>query len=576
MNTSYQPGENFYKRAVGNGRRTNEQELYDLHHLIKECIYRSSEKKDNNKIGNMYDSLMNAENKINTFAEVRTVLEKIDRTANTPEGLVTMMAELNKLGVPGLLNVDVKRINKDNPWDVYVEQGFHNDIPIHSIIKLLQDEKTNIVGAVSINRIDALSTELQALGRDIPAENKLGFGQHIVKEKFVKMSIENLIKTNANLWTPYFAAHQLPKEINIYVQPVVIDKTTRLLNKYSLEEWKVYLKLSYAYKYLNILKLQAQKLPPYITNSDQAVDIIEENFGNDLGRLCFGKNMNMDEIMSITANIFRTYEDSIKSWQWMTEGTKKLLINKLSNIKVEIAGGDLTDPEGYSSIPIVLDNPLLNATKLNKFIYSYNMNKIGTRGEYIWEESFRNPNNAEFLVDHNTIIINMERLRRKFTTGDNASNYGGFGFTLAHEITHVIFEYSADKYGWTNASDKTEFDNKMVNKLRVQYSSIRTINEDVADTLGFHMARKAFQRYLNTHPKLTDSKEEMSDLEIFYYSFAQGFTDLYAYTDDSHSTSEVRINEVLKNQDEFYQIFPVKEGDKMYLPPDKRIKFSDF
>ena len=41
---------------------------------------------------------------------------------------------------------------------------------------------------------------------------------------------------------------------------------------------------------------------------------------------------------------------------------------------------------------------------------------------------------------------------------------------------------------------------------------------------------------------------------------------------DPHSPGEYRTNGVLVNMPEFYAAFGVKEGDKMYLPPDKRVK----
>jgi predicted metalloendopeptidase len=41
---------------------------------------------------------------------------------------------------------------------------------------------------------------------------------------------------------------------------------------------------------------------------------------------------------------------------------------------------------------------------------------------------------------------------------------------------------------------------------------------------------------------------------------------------DSHSPGEYRVNGVLRNIPEFYRAYNVQPGDKMYLPPEQRVK----
>ena len=41
---------------------------------------------------------------------------------------------------------------------------------------------------------------------------------------------------------------------------------------------------------------------------------------------------------------------------------------------------------------------------------------------------------------------------------------------------------------------------------------------------------------------------------------------------DSHSPAEYRTLGSLSNMDAFYQAFDVKEGDAMYIAPEKRVK----
>ena len=41
---------------------------------------------------------------------------------------------------------------------------------------------------------------------------------------------------------------------------------------------------------------------------------------------------------------------------------------------------------------------------------------------------------------------------------------------------------------------------------------------------------------------------------------------------DPHSPGQFRTNGVVRNVDAWYEAFGVKEGDALYLPPDKRSK----
>jgi endothelin-converting enzyme/putative endopeptidase len=41
---------------------------------------------------------------------------------------------------------------------------------------------------------------------------------------------------------------------------------------------------------------------------------------------------------------------------------------------------------------------------------------------------------------------------------------------------------------------------------------------------------------------------------------------------DNHSAGEFRVNGIVRNVDAWYDAFNVKPGDKLYLPPEQRVK----
>ncbi len=65
----------------------------------------------------------------------------------------------------------------------------------------------------------------------------------------------------------------------------------------------------------------------------------------------------------------------------------------------------------------------------------------------------------------------------------------------------------------------------------------------------------------------------------FFIGFAQVWRSKYRDADlknrllvDPHSPAEFRANGTPRNVDGFYSAFGVKKGDKMYVPPEQRVK----
>ena len=64
----------------------------------------------------------------------------------------------------------------------------------------------------------------------------------------------------------------------------------------------------------------------------------------------------------------------------------------------------------------------------------------------------------------------------------------------------------------------------------------------------------------------------------FYIAYAQSWRERHRdaairsqVLSNPHSPSEFRVNGVVRNTDGWYAAFDVQPGDKLYLPPDKRV-----
>jgi len=104
-----------------------------------------------------------------------------------------------------------------------------------------------------------------------------------------------------------------------------------------------------------------------------------------------------------------------------------------------------------------------------------------------------------------------------------------------------------------------------------------TLGENIGDLGGLNMAYSAFKK--TPQGKSNKKIDGFSPDQRFFLSWAQIWrsnslpeTSAQLVLVDPHSPGEFRTNGIVVHLDAFYKAFDVKEGDKMYLPEDKRIR----
>ena len=103
-----------------------------------------------------------------------------------------------------------------------------------------------------------------------------------------------------------------------------------------------------------------------------------------------------------------------------------------------------------------------------------------------------------------------------------------------------------------------------------------TLGENVADNSGLAIAYRAYR--ISLAGKSSPVIDGMTGEQRLYYGWAQVWRGKSRIPEtirlikvDPHAPQEVRGLATLRNQPGFYEAFGVKEGDRMYLPPDQRI-----
>jgi len=104
-----------------------------------------------------------------------------------------------------------------------------------------------------------------------------------------------------------------------------------------------------------------------------------------------------------------------------------------------------------------------------------------------------------------------------------------------------------------------------------------TMGENIADLAGLAMAYRAYR--LSLGGKEAPVIDGFTGDQRFFIGWAQAWARKYREDElrkrlmtDPHAPSEYRTNAVVMNLDAFHEAFGTKPGDKMYRPPQERVR----
>ena len=344
--------------------------------------------------------------------------------------------------------------------------------------------------------------------------------------------------------------------------------------------------------YRKTLRGQHQKLP----RKEQALYVLQQYATPFFSRLYVEEIVNKNvkpQILTMIEEIKQAGEKRLEEVCWLEEKTREKAKEKLHKMRYSVAYPDSFD---HHSIPVLQkDNLLYNLLQLGAWRTEYEIQKLGQpiTQRKDWDDSVFVVN-AYYYGQANEMIIPSGILQDPFYDEKNsiAWNYGGLGCVLCHEITHA-FDKEGKEYDpqgfqkrWWTRSDNRNY-NKQTKALIDLYSNQRiygfpvsgkkTLSENIADIGGMGIALDALQKKLDTL-KLTGEERKQAYRDFFLsYAVSWRFKDnkkkrLQALVMDRHAPAYLRVNLVVSQFQEWYDAFDVKPGDKLYLPPEKRIR----
>ena len=309
------------------------------------------------------------------------------------------------------------------------------------------------------------------------------------------------------------------------------------------------------------------------------------------------------QYLTICEEIRQTFRKRIEVVDWMSATTKNAALEKLEAMRIDAGYPDVWMEEGLP--PLDGASLVEDVIQLRK---AYTALRINLGGQNAQETNFNDciatPEYDLTLVNafynpmtNSLCIYPCFLLEPLFSPAySDAFNYAVF-MVIGHEMTHGFdsdganYDKVGDIHNWWTVADKMEFEDRQqllidcYNQLELLPDEMpgvyapgeQTLTENIADLGCFQIAHQAYVERLDRDG--FTGEERLKQERKFFQGYAELWRAKYApeYVDnllfqikDVHSMFKERINGVVMNSDRWYELYNVQEGDKLYLPVERR------
>ena len=299
-----------------------------------------------------------------------------------------------------------------------------------------------------------------------------------------------------------------------------------------------------------------------------------------------------ERMVQLVKNLQTALGERIRNLEWMGDSTKIKAIEKLNSFYVKVGFPDKW--RDYTGLNIEKDSYWANVKRATEFELDYMLSKAGKPVDR--DEWGMTPQtvNAYYNPTTNEICFPAGILQYPFfdMNADDAFNYGAIGVVIGHEMTHGFddqgrqFDKDGNLKDWWTAEDAKRFEERaqvMVNffdSIQVlpglNANGSLTLGENIADHGGLQVSFQAFKNATKDAP--LPVKDGFTPEQRFFLSYAGVWAgnirdeQIRLQTkSDPHSLGRWRVNGALPQIGAWYDAFGIKEGDPMYLAPEKRV-----
>lgn len=648
MDTSVAPGDDFFRYNNGAWLDTHEIPadrpkdggMYTLRDEaeknVREIIEKIATDKPASRIGALFNSFMDTE-KINKdgveplLAEVRPIIEATGKTE-----LLDVVAEADRAGIGSpfgwYTSIDAKNPEK---YVVYLAQAGLG-LPDESYYREEKYAEIRSAYVAYIQRMFELTGLAEPFGMtaETAAHTIMKFETDLAQHHWDKVTLRDANKrynpvaaADLNTEFPGFDYTRWIEGLGSSVQkfgtvivgqPSYFEAVSKIWETEPIEAWKLYLvwkNISARAAYLNdeIVNANFDFYGKTLSGTEElrdrwkrGVGVIEGNLGEELGKEYVAVHFPPEhkaKMLKLVDNLLEAYRQSISTLDWMTDETRERALEKLEKFVTKIGYPD--EWRDYSALELVEGDLLENLRRSSLFEHNFQLDRIGQPvDKHEWLMSPQTVN-AYYMPPANEIVFPAAILQPPYfdPDADDATNYGGIGAVIGHEIGHG-FDDQGSKYdgtgalnNWWTDKNREEF-SKRTSALVDQYNQYTptgldpenfkvngelTLGENIGDLGGLSIALRAYEIALAQQgiDSLADAPvvDGFTGIQRLFIAWAQGWRTKsrpqnaqMMLSVDPHSPDEFRVNGVVRNIDEFYDAFGVTEDNQLYLSPEERVK----
>ena len=329
----------------------------------------------------------------------------------------------------------------------------------------------------------------------------------------------------------------------------------------------------------------------------RATSQVQGVMGEALGKIYVSKYFpasSKERMKTLVENLRIALGERIAAQDWMDDSTKVNALLKLNTFYVKIGYPDKWTDMSDLKIDAkksYYENMQECSRFWNKWRIEHTAGKPVDRDEwYMTPQTV----NAYYNPTTNEICFPAGILQVPFfdPTADDAFNYGAIGVVIGHEMTHGFddqgrqYDKDGNMHDWWTASDGKNFTER-TDKYADFFSAIKvlpdlngngrlTLGENLADHGGLQVAWYAYKNA--TKDVKLPVVDGLTADQRFFLAYAGVWAGNITEAEirnrtksDPHSLGRWRVNGALPHIDMWYEAFGVKEGDKMYIPKEKRL-----